>query len=154
MNKSVKQRFLDKILITDDCWEWIAGKYHDGYGIFRIENKSYRAHRVSYELFIGDIPDGMLVCHRCDNPACVKPSHLFIGTIQDNVNDRQNKGHSTGGKLKGEDCPAHKYTKKDVIEIRSLYNTGQYSQRDLARKFNISRPTIKNMVNRDTWKHI
>jgi hypothetical protein len=147
-------RFNEKFVKTSGCWKWIAAKYHDGYGIFWDGERHSRAHRVAYSLFIGEIPEGMLVCHHCDNPACVNPKHLFLGTIQDNVNDRCNKGHSTGGSLRGENSPSHKYTEDKIKLIRGLYDTGRFSQRDLAKKLNIPRSTIKNIVNRDTWKHI
>lgn len=151
---SLEERFVEKILITDDCWKWTASKYHDGYGIFRKGSKIHRAHRISYEIFIGEIPDDMLVCHHCDNPACVKPSHLFLGTIQDNIQDKCDKGRASGGSLKGEDSPSHKFTEDIVKNIRLLYATGKFSYSKLSKKFGVSKPTVKDMVKRRTWRHI
>jgi len=147
-------RFFDKILITDFCWEWIGAKYKDGYGALYKNSKLCRAHRISYELFVDEIPDGMLVCHHCDNPACVKPEHLFIGTIKDNVKDKCNKGRASGGSLKGESCPSHKYTEEIVLMIRQLYDEGGISKRGLAKKLNIPHSTVIRIINKDTWKHI
>ncbi len=89
----------------EDCWEWLAGRNRRGYGKFKMRRKTRPAHRVAYEMHIGPIPDGILVCHRCDNPGCVNPAHLFLGTAQDNMSDkvaknRQSKGRDVWHKCK------------------------------------------------------
>jgi hypothetical protein len=91
--KSIRSRFEEKIQ-KETCWIWKAGKRgNNGYGGFRINATSIRlAHNVSYELYVGEIPKGMKVLHKCDNPLCVKPSHLFLGTQQENIKDRDVKG--------------------------------------------------------------
>lgn len=89
---SVEERFWNKVLKTDDCWTWTSAKSRKGYGLFWDGNKFVRAHRASYVLAFGPIPDGMCVCHHCDNPSCVRPDHLFIGTNADNVHDSIAKG--------------------------------------------------------------
>ena len=94
-------RFLKKIRKTNECWIWTAALDKDGYGVFRYKNKEkykYKAHRFSYEFFIGEIPKGKLVCHTCDNPPCVNPYHLFLGTRKDNTQDMLKKGRSKLGK--------------------------------------------------------
>lgn len=85
-------KFWKNVKITDSCWEWQRGTNSKGYGAVKIQNKTYSAHRVSWTLFNGDIPEGMFVCHHCDNPKCVNPEHLFIGTQKDNMQDKCKKG--------------------------------------------------------------
>jgi hypothetical protein len=95
-----EERFNKKYIINDvtDCWEWTAALNNIGYGMFRwASNKMRSAHRVSYELFNGPIPDGMAVCHKCDNPKCVNPEHLWTGTLKQNAQDMVAKGRSGRG---------------------------------------------------------
>ena len=93
-----KERFLKKIKVglrEDDCWEWLAYKNKGGYGVFGTEKRKIElAHRVAYKIFIGEIPDGLYVLHKCDNPGCQSPKHLWVGTQKDNAMDRENKHRS------------------------------------------------------------
>ena len=94
MRKPLIERFWEKVVITDGCWEWIGAKTRrvSGYGAIRDERGGrVLAHRFSYSYHIGEIPKGFLVLHRCDNPLCVNPSHLFIGTQRDNMEDMRKK---------------------------------------------------------------
>lgn len=109
--ETVEQRFNKKYLINEhtDCWEWTRSTNNVGYGMFRYRKGLMRtAHRVSYEMHKGPIPDGMIVCHTCDNPKCVNPDHLWLGTRRDNYNDMVAKGRSKtfvhGTKLKRDKC--------------------------------------------------
>jgi hypothetical protein len=107
-----------------------------------------RAHRVSYELVAGDIPDDLLVCHHCDNPPCVNPAHLFLGTVADNAVDAVAKGRWA----RGERSPMSKLTRDDVDEIRALFESGAFSKMDLSRRFGVSHTTIRRIVAGTTWR--
>lgn len=135
---------------TDECWEWqgpiVGGR---GYGKFQSSGETLSAHRVSYELHHGPISDGMCVCHTCDNPSCVNPHHLFVGTPADNMADKVRKGRHR----RGEETRSAKLTRKDVIKIRSLASAG-LSNSEIARRFPVSRRNIRFIVERKTWRHV
>lgn len=136
---------------TNDCWDWLAGTFVDGYGTFWFRNKMYRSHRVSWILTFGEIPDGLLICHRCDSPHCVNPRHLFMGTNGDNMMDASRKGRLNAPR--GENHAGSKLKNEDVFEIRRLRNQG-LSYSELGRKFNCSDVNIKNIIVGKKWKHI
>lgn len=97
---------LDKFILTDSgCWEWIGTIYSNGYGKFEYQKSQWRAHRLAYYFSYGQIPSGLFVCHKCDNPICINPTHLFVGTHQDNMDDAVEKGRS---KLFGRKRPKEK----------------------------------------------
>ena len=106
-------RFFQKVNKTGFCWEWLAGKDKDGYGKIKIRGKTLQAHRVSWGIHNGPIPEGIGVLHRCDNPSCVNPLHLFLGTTLDNMRDRDAKGRN--GYSKRTHCPkGHKYSPENT----------------------------------------
>ena len=130
------------------CWIWVASSDRNGYGKVKVNKQNLRAHRWSWELHNGTIPDDMQVLHRCDVPSCVNPEHLFIGTNQDNVDDRESKGRSY--KL-----PIHrtnKVSESDVLEIRRLKGTVRVV--DLASRYGLHYSQISRIQNRRYWKHI
>lgn len=153
-----------KIELTNGCWNWLGGKQKDGYGTLVVNGVSVQAHRLMYELFKGKIPKGMCVCHHCDNPSCVNPSHLFLGTRADNNRDRANKGRTKANvgqtmklhperRARGERQGSAKLTEADVKEIRELYSGG-LSQRILATMFGVSKTCIGEIARGENWRHI
>jgi hypothetical protein len=129
----------------DDCWEW-QGATTSGYGAFApYMHLNILAHRYSYELHNRPIPDGMFVCHRCDNRPCVNPNHLFLGTLQDNHADMVQKGRHRphGGKL----------TAEQVLEIRKLHRDGM-TETAIAKLFGVGQTSISKIVLRHSWKHV
>ena len=143
-------RFLRKVNMHDgDCWIWEGGLHDSGYGLIQSDvdkTKSLRAHRVSYELFIGDIPDGLVVCHKCDNRRCVNPSHLFVGTRADNNKDKHTKKRHTHG----EKQPNSKLTAQDVIDIRA----SALSTEELSKHYGVCTNHIRVIKRRLQWTHI
>lgn len=146
-------RKVDKSGGDDACWTWTAGVDRRGYGKFRINDdaKDTLAHRFSYELHFGPFDADLCVCHSCDNPPCVNPSHLFLGTRADNNADMVAKGRHANGHLSGERSPTAKLTDAQAREIRVIYETG-LTQREIADKFGVSRSTISNVVLWKNWK--
>ncbi len=137
------------------CWEWNGSK-RKGYGRIMVgsrtdgSRKVVMAHRLSYELTFGEIPDGMEVCHKCDNPCCVNPNHLFVGTRQDNIDDREHKGRNVT--FIGEEQPMSKLTKKAVKDARWERAYKGTSFQTLADKYGVSKKTMINAVKGVTWK--
>lgn len=151
----LKERLSSHIKINPEtqCWEW-QGSKRNGYGRMIVGSrtdktrKSQSAHRISYEIYHGEIPDGMEVCHKCDNPCCVNPSHLFIGTRQDNINDRERKGRN---KLQyGSKNGRSKLNESQVVEIREKRNLGM-SFGKLSKEYGVCKKTIMRVVSRQNW---
>jgi hypothetical protein len=143
-HKSIEEHFWSKVNITDffECWDWLGYRNNLGYGRLSFKGRMTLAHRLSYTLSVGNIPDGLLCLHRCNNPACCNPAHLYIGTDQDNTNDKV-KAHRQYAKL----------SEKQVVEIIRLLKTGA-TQRDIADRFSTSRANIATINTGLTWKYI
>lgn len=149
--ENIKKRFWSKANKQgpDDCWEWSGYKTY-GYGMLRIgRHRHIRAHRLSWILHFGNIPQGLDVCHKCDNRKCVNPNHLFVGTRKDNMQDAINKGRF----IHGEKCCGAKLTDEKVREMRRLRLIGQ-SYRSLALKYGVSRQTATDAIVGVAWKHV
>lgn len=143
-------RFWAKVSKTDECWIWTASKDRAGYGRFG----SAYAHRVAWTLTCGSIPNRLHVLHRCDNRACVRPSHLFLGTHQDNMADMYAKGRRPPpSHTKGVNNPNAKLSPTEVLAIRRGYANGK-SQTTLATRYRMTQSDISRIVNRKTWRHI
>jgi hypothetical protein len=130
-------RFLNKVARNPvtGCWEWQSNINPGGYGTFWLNQRPFRAHRLSYQIF-RDTPGDLMVCHRCDNRRCVNPAHLFLGTAADNAADAQRKGRCASGRGAGR--PVSKLPHYAVAEIRRLRSKGA-SIRDIAQRFGISK---------------
>lgn len=147
---SPQDRFNEKhIPVTESgCWIWTAGLSPDGYGKFKMNKKTVRAHRASWEFNCGKIPEGQQVLHKCDTPTCVNPDHLFLGSHKENMVDRSDKNRQCYGEKNGE----AKLTEGEVIEIRAL--KGKLFQREIAAIYNVSRGHISTILSGDCWKHL
>jgi len=152
-NKTLKQRFEEKYIIKDkSCWEWIGSLSNNMYGSFWNGDTYVGAHRMSYELYKEDIPKDMCVLHTCDNPRCVNPDHLWIGTREDNNKDRSNKNRNAD--MQGEKHPQAKLTEQDIKEIRLLNSMKCFMQREIGEIYNITNKHVNNIVKFKIWKHV
>ena len=134
------------------CWELHGTRDKDGYVVFYAEGKNQHSHRVAYKEWVGPIPDGLVVRHKCDNPPCINPEHLELGTVQDNVNDRVTRGRSNV--RRGSESYNAVLTEDDVANIRSRYAQGNVYQRELADEYHVSTSAIGAIVRRKRWKHV
>jgi hypothetical protein len=146
------KRFISKYVKEPEtgCWIWTACLSGDGYGAFTFRGKIVGAHRVSYIINVGEIPDGLCVLHKCDTPACVNPEHLFLGTKKDNAHDAMAKGRNVKGVTHG----LTHLTEQNIREIRSLVSRGAITQKQIADMYNVDRTTVSCIKTRKSWAHI
>lgn len=144
---------LDRVTIGDGCWEWQRGKTTAGYGLFGVGARPsiqyIYAHRKSYEIWIGEIPDGAEVLHRCDNPSCVRPSHLKADSHKANMADMSKKGRA----CRGEDMWSNKLSESQVWEVYRLGSLGMYHH-DIGAKFGVTRSNIGAILKGRSWPHL
>lgn len=155
MSKTVAERILDNIEIDNDtgCWNWQGGKNQRGYGLIQSKDddgiwKSRAVHRVSYELYNGSIPVGLLACHHCDNPSCCNPQHIYIGTQKMNMADMISKGRKNPSR--GANHWKAKVSDDEIASIRD--NPDTYSSIGL--QYGISASQVHRIKSRQSWKHI
>lgn len=152
-----EERFWSKVDIrsADECWEWQGGLTASGYGNFSVggkNNPEYRqwpAHRYSWFITNGELPDSVVVCHRCDNRRCVNPNHLFLGKQAANMRDKVSKGRQAKGSSHG----ASKVSEADIQVMVETYNGGK-SQYNIAEMFGISQATVSHILRRELWRHV
>lgn len=141
-------RFWSKVSkkVEPPCWTWTGALFTTGYGQFRFPHKNARAHRVAWELINGKIPKGMHVLHTCDNPRCVRPSHLYVGSNQDNVDDKLRKGRQPFGEW-------HGVSKLSVEKVEAIRARATENLRVLAAVFKVSKATVWRVVRGINWTH-
>lgn len=172
---TLAERLWSKVDKSGECWEWQGSVSPNGYGHIGFEKKNLSVHRLVYRLTYGEIPKGMLVCHRCDNRRCVRPDHLFLGTQSDNIRDMYAKGrgikpsaflpetrarglrngaHTKPDRVcRGERHGNAKLTEDAVRDIRARYAAGELLT-PLAREYGVTRQLIQWVVLRKGWRHI
>ena len=137
----------------DGCWVWLGAKNSHGYGLLAVNGRPVPTHRLAFELANGEIPGGKSVCHRCDTPACCRPSHLFLGTHAENMADRNAKGRARGGSNAGEKHGRAKLAAEHVLAIREAVSAG-HSLSAVAERFGISFSHVSAIALRKVWRHI
>ncbi len=158
--RPLAQRFADKVdrKGDDECWPWIGCRDSKGYGRVQRGGRGSpaRAHRIAFELTFGTIPRGASVCHRCDNPPCCNPGHLFVGENAENVQDKLSKDRQAKGSKTAHAGECHhsaKLTDAAVREIRLLAASGR-KQKDIAEHFGIRQNTVSRIVSGKSWSHV
>lgn len=149
MNPSLSQYLHDRMQKTDTCWLW-KGAVKNKYGKAVYRQKEWLAHRLSYEIHKGAIPEGLLVRHTCDNPLCVNPEHLLLGTHQDNSDDKLARNRQ----LRGMSINTNVLCAAEVRQLLDLTKSGMFSLRKLASLYNIHHSTVYDLVSGRTWKHL
>ena len=150
----IDHRFWSKVQKTDGCWIWQAATNQSGYGVFRIrrDSKAFNvlAHRYAYSSQFGSFQSDLFVCHTCDNPPCVNPVHLFLGTHEDNMRDGVHKLRMHPGEKDG----LASMTDAQALEIRKMRDVSRLSYKEIAAKAGLSYQAVRRVIRRDTWKHI
>lgn len=151
MDMELKARLYAKTLLSDEdsCWLWLGYTDKDGYGQLSVNDRSQRAHRMSWEVHVGPIPPGLQALHTCDVRACINPNHLFLGTNTDNVIDRDAKGRSAAGERHGQRV----LSETDVRAIRRRFRCGE-TQTAIAQDYGVNQTTISRIVLGRSWTHI
>ena len=144
----IKERLMNNFFYSDNgCWIWNKCLNQNNYGVIRARGKNYLAHRLSFEIFKKENPKNKFVCHKCDNPLCINPEHLFLGTQKDNLKDAKNKNRM----INGESHYRSKLKINDILEIKKMCKSG-ITQKLISKKFNVSESNISKINSNKTWK--
>ena len=142
---------------SNGCWLWTGNMSKGGYGVIVIDGKPVRAHRLSYTLHRGEIPEGLFICHHCDNPSCVNPDHLYAGTHQQNMDDRTRRGRNhipRGVAPRGAGNGMAKLNGEKVLEIKTALSSKSSSQSELARKYGVDPSLISKISSGVVWGYL
>ncbi len=150
MNISERLDFRSVPEPNSGCFLWTAATDPNGYGRIRVRGKTELAHRISYEQTHGYIPNGLNVLHKCDNPSCINPKHLFVGTHADNVKDKMSKCRQP----KGENHYRSVLDRNKVIEIRHMWETSGKTQREIGSIYGVTQMTISSLLHGQSWKGV
>ncbi len=158
-SSALTEKFMRAVQQTDFCWLWTFFRDRKGYGRFNTRDAEGKpctvfAHRYSYTAHVGAIPQGMFVCHRCDNPQCVNPAHLFLGTNTDNVRDMDAKGRRVNNQPKGSAHGSAKLNEAKAAEIFALVRSRQMTQRAVAKRFGVCFSTVNHINTGRLWSHV
>lgn len=152
IDTSVESRYREKWEEDPNgCWIWQSTTQASGHGQLWVDGRHRGAHRVSYKIHKGEIPDGMHICHKCDVNPCVNPDHLYAGSRSDNVQDAIERTGWIESRERGEEHHSSKLTWDEVGEIRSRYANTEASQYDLASEYGVSASTVGEIVRREIW---
>ena len=143
------ERLMAQIKIDGECWNWTGYVNPKGYGSFRLGRKRFYSSKAAYILFRGEVPSGLFVCHKCDNPRCCNPDHLFLGTNAENVKDMVTKKRHRFGSRK----PNSKLKEVYVNEIFRITRLRYFEHEELAKMYGVCRPLITDLLNKRRWKH-
>lgn len=147
--ESMQEAYEAQVIKSDDCWGWNGSIDDFGYGLLTLRRVKMRAHRFSYEYQIGPIPEGIFVCHKCDHPACTNPSHLFLGTNQENIHDCVKKDRHARGERSGHS----KITQEQAVLIKTLLAQGS-RMINIVHEHNFTYSTVSGIKSGRSWKHI
>ena len=145
--ESLEKRFWRNVKKTEGCWLWVGSTKRGGYGQLQVCKHNVSAHRFSYELVNGSIPKNLYVCHNCDNPCCVRPDHLFLGTHKENMQDARSKGRTS----RGFNLPHTKLSETDVLSIRRIHRERRPRYKDIAKVFGVSPTAIGQLIRHETF---